>query len=305
MNNNENNNFMNIQPQDNNNGGSVPPVDPNAGMPQMEQPTNPVPDMNQNMGMPQMEQSTNPVPDMNQNMGMPQMEQPTNPVPDMNQNMGMPQMEQPANPVPDMNQNMGMPQMEQPANPVPDMNQNMGTVPPMGQPMNQMPNMNQNMGTVPPLGGGFNKKPSFMSKYGKFIFIGLIIIAIAAIAYLVFGGKKLTCTMSDSSLGIEISGTATFKFSGNTAKSVSMVMKMELPELYQDQMDALVEELESQYEEAREEGVDVKVTSTDSTITVTANAKNDQFSLIDMGNSSDNSYDAVKKAMEAEGFTCE
>ncbi len=265
MNNNENNDFTNIQPQDSNIGGSVPPIDQNINMEQ--QPVNPVPEMNP---------------------GMPQMEQPVNPVPEMNP--GMPQMEQPVDPVPEMNS--GMPQMEQPINPVPEMNPG-------------MPQMNSNMGPVPPINTNINnQKPGFMSKYGKYIFIALAVIAIAAIAYLVIGGKKLTCTMNQSNLGIEMEANANFKFNGNKAKSVSIVMTIKFPEIYQSEMDSTVDRLKEQYKAAEEEGVKVDIKTNASTITVTVDAKNDNFSLIDVSSGSDMSYDAIKKSMETEGFTC-
>ena len=198
-------------------------------------------------------------------------------------------------PVDNMAQPMGVPS-SMPSQPVNNTMPNMGTqVPPV---MNQ----NVNMNPIPPMGSTMNQgnKGGFMSKYGKVIFIVLALVVVGAALYMIFGGKKLTCTQKEDSMEASI----TFKFASDKAKSAHVQMSITLPDEYKSQKDTFISAIEEEYKSSEYKDANAKVTSKGNTIIVTMDINDKNFSILDLEDSKNNTYDKVKKDMESAGYTC-
>ena len=201
----------------------------------------------------------------------------------------------PSQPVDNMAQPMGVPS-GMPSQPVDNTMPNMGAqVPPV---MNQ----NVNMNPIPPMGNTMNQgnKGGFMGKYGKIIFIVLALVVVGAALYMIFGGKKLTCTQKEDSMEASI----TFKFASDKAKSAHVQMSITLPDEYKNQKDTFISAIEEEYKSSEYKDANAKVTSKGNTIIVTMDINDKNFSILDLEDSKNNTYDKIKKDMESAGYTC-
>ncbi len=179
----------------------------------------------------------------------------------------------------------------------------------MPNPGSQVPpvmNQNINMNPIPPMGNVMNQgnKGGFMSKYGKFIFIVLALVVVGAALYMIMGGKKLTCTKKQDEMGMNMDASITFKFASDKAKSAHAEMTLTLPDEYKSQKDTFVSLLEEEYKSSEYKDANVKVTSNDNTIVVTIDVDDKNFSVLDLEDSKENTYNAIKKDMESSGYTC-
>ena len=255
-------------------------------------PSQPVDNMAQPMeapsGMP-----SQPVDNMAQPMGVPSG-MPSQPVDNMAQPMGVPSGMS-SQPVDNMAQPMGVPSgmASQPVD---------NTMPNMGAQVPPVMNQNVNMNPIPPMGNTMNQgnKGGFMGKYGKIIFIVLALVVVGAALYMIFGGKKLTCTQKEDSMEASI----TFKFASDKAKSAHVQMSITLPDEYKNQKDTFISAIEEEYKSSEYKDANAKVTSKGNTIIVTMDINDKNFSILDLEDSKNNTYDKIKKDMESAGYTC-
>ncbi len=127
----------------------------------------------------------------------------------------------------------------------------------------------------------------------------LVLSSLAALVVMTgCGGKKLTCTMDNNSLGLETKSTVEVKFKKDVVDSMKVAMDITIPDEYKDQKDELIEEFKKSEE-------NVKVTETKNGIKVEADSSSnsDFFDDLDFDDK-EVSYDDAKKAFEAQGYTC-
>lgn len=131
------------------------------------------------------------------------------------------------------------------------------------------------------------------------IIIAIIVIAgLGAVYMLFFNTKTLTCTNSQSYFGVKTTASITIKFKNNKASSASMRVQYEVPSSYtSDQIEAAKE---SVVETVKDEDyvINPKVSVDGNVITVDADVKSDEFTSAD-------TYEAAKKELADQGYTCE
>lgn len=131
------------------------------------------------------------------------------------------------------------------------------------------------------------------------IIIAIIVIAgLGAVYMLFFNTKTLTCTNSQSYFGVKTTASITIKFKNNKASSASMRVQYEVPSSYtSEQIEAAKE---SVVETVKDEDyvINPKVSVDGNVITVDADVKSDEFTSAD-------TYDAAKKELSDQGYTCE
>lgn len=110
------------------------------------------------------------------------------------------------------------------------------------------------------------------------------------------GGKKLTCTMENNSLGLEMTQKVEVTFKKDKIDDMKVIMDVKVPDEYKDQKQELIDELKD-----LEEGM--KVTETKDGIRAEMTAGEDDFKELNI-DSETVSYEDVKKAFEAQKYTC-
>lgn len=127
---------------------------------------------------------------------------------------------------------------------------------------------------------------------------GILVISslVALIGLTGCGGKKLTCTMENNSLGLEMSQKVEITFKKDKIDDMKIVMDVKVPDEYKDQKQDLIDELKD-----LDEGM--KVTETKDGIRAEMTADDDDFKEFNIDGESV-SYDEVKKAFEAKNYTC-
>lgn len=126
----------------------------------------------------------------------------------------------------------------------------------------------------------------------------LVISSLVALVGLTGCGKKLTCTMENSQLGLEMKQKVEVKFKGDTVDTMKIAMDIVVPDKYKDQKQELIDSF-------KEEDENMKVTETKDGIRIEADSSSDSslFDEFDV-EGKEASYDDVKKAFEAQGYTC-
>ena len=191
------------------------------------------------------------------------------------------------------------------------------TIPPVMGATTQNDNMNVNasninqqvnMQPIPPMnntmGNAMNNNPKKGGKIGIFIVLIVVVIVGLAAAYLLFGGKTLSCTSTEDISGIPMKADVKIKFANNQVKTVKYVITIDLGDTYKESKDEMITLLETNYEEIKQKGAKVNITSTDTTIIVTVEADKKNMSLLEITNSKSNTYSAIKKDLEEQKFTC-
>lgn len=122
--------------------------------------------------------------------------------------------------------------------------------------------------------------------------------------------KTLSCSLEQSENGFSAKQTIEAKFVGNEVKNVGLDMTMTLDDELKDNKDLLISSLEEEFEEYQnKEGLDFNINSTsDTEIKLTLNADLEKMSdedkeeldLVD----TTGDYEATKKELEDEGYTC-
>lgn len=140
----------------------------------------------------------------------------------------------------------------------------------------------------------------------------LVLLATVVMIGLSTGCKKekvLDCSMTQEQSGIEMKQNLKATFKGNEVTDVTVVMDAVLGEKFVSYKSMFVSSLESSFSKYEDlKGVEIKTTDNDDTVTVTLKAditKMDKESkeALDVVDTKGD-YEATKKALEKEGYTC-
>lgn len=140
----------------------------------------------------------------------------------------------------------------------------------------------------------------------------LVLVATVVMIGLSTGCKKekvLDCSMSQEQSGIEMKQNLKATFKGNEVTDVTVVMDAVLGEKYASYKSIFVSSLESSFKKYEDlKGVEIKTTDDDDVVTITLKADitkmdDEAKDTLDMVDTTGN-YDATKKALEKEGYTC-
>ena len=182
-------------------------------------------------------------------------------------------------------------------NPQNDINQVTPDIP-LQQNLNPYPQNNENYVT--------NSQPPKKSIDKKIIIgAGGVIIAIVILfASGIIGSKKLTCTIEESTMGINMKQELKFQFKRNSVNKVDGKMivdygdKAEYKEIFE-------ETLKEELEDFKEDGITSEIKSNDTSMTLTFKAEKDKLKdALGMYEDDGSSYDEVKEYYEDEGYTC-
>ena len=121
-------------------------------------------------------------------------------------------------------------------------------------------------------------------------------------------GKTLKCSITEEQSGMKMTQTMNVKFKNDKASSVTANIDMKVDKEYQEYMNTLADTLKDEFKDFEENGMSLDIATKDDTIKVVIDANFDKMSdkqKNEIGfNSSDNSYDAVKKSLEDSGYSC-
>lgn len=151
--------------------------------------------------------------------------------------------------------------------------------------------------TPAPVSNGTNEKTK--SKPIIPIVIAIIVIAGLGAAYMLFfNTKTLTCTNSQSYFGVKTTASITIKFKNNKASEATMRVQYEVPSSYtSEQIEAAKQSIVDTVED-EDYIINQKVSVDGNIITVDASVKSDEFTSAD-------TYEAAKKELGDQGYTCE
>ena len=127
------------------------------------------------------------------------------------------------------------------------------------------------------------------------------VIAVLAIVYatLIKGGKKLNCTMTDSSMGMNMETNLTIKFKGNQANELNATITVDLGK-YSDYKETFINSFKDEFEQ--KEGIETNIKSDNDQVIIEMKATRAGMEV--SGYVQDDTYDEVVKDLKAEGFTC-
>ena len=127
------------------------------------------------------------------------------------------------------------------------------------------------------------------------------VIAVLAIVYatLIKGGKKLNCTMTDSSMGMDMETNLTIKFKGNQANELNATITVDLGK-YSDYKETIINSFKDEFEQ--KEGIETNIKSDNDQVIIEMKATRAGMEV--SGYVQDDTYDEVVKDLKAEGFTC-
>lgn len=127
------------------------------------------------------------------------------------------------------------------------------------------------------------------------------IVAILAIVYatLIKGGKTLNCTMTDSSMGMDMKTNLTIKFKGNQANELNATITVDLGK-YGDYKETFIDSFKDEFEQ--KEGIETNIKSDNDQVIIEMKATRAGMEV--SGYVQDDTYDEVVKDLKAEGFTC-
>ena len=198
-----------------------------------------------------------------------------------------------------MEQNQGIPLVQQTnitPQPEPSVNN-----PQPEQSINLQPNLNQD--------NSISKQPASdttqIQKHKNnniLIIVSIVaVIAVLAIVYatLIKGGKKLNCTMTDSSMGMDMETNLTIKFKGNQANELNATITVDLGK-YSDYKETFINSFKDEFEQ--KEGIETNIKSDNDQVIIEMKATRAGMEV--SGYVQDDTYDEVVKDLKAEGFTC-
>lgn len=125
----------------------------------------------------------------------------------------------------------------------------------------------------------------------------IVVIGLGATYMLFFNTKTLTCTNSQSYFGVKTTASITIKFKNNKASSASMRVQYEVPSSYTSEEIEAAKESVVETVEDEDYVINPKVSVDGNVITVDADVKSDKFTSAD-------TYDAAKKELSNQGYTC-
>ena len=118
-------------------------------------------------------------------------------------------------------------------------------------------------------------------------------------ANLIKGGKKLNCTMTDSSMGMDMETNLTIKFKGNQANELNATITVDLGK-YSDYKETFINSFKDEFEQ--KEGIETNIKSDNDQVIIEMKATRAGMEV--SGYVQDDTYDEVVKDLKAEGFTC-
>ena len=110
------------------------------------------------------------------------------------------------------------------------------------------------------------------------------------------GGKKLTCTMSEKTLGIQNNMSVVVTFKNNKVDKMKATVDMILPDEYKDQKQTLIDTL-------KDSNKNIEVIETKDGIRTTISGNSDMAGELDLDDEIV-TYDDVKKEFEEQGYNC-
>ena len=140
-------------------------------------------------------------------------------------------------------------------------------------------------------------------KKNIFIVMGiiLVILFIVVLYIFLFNFKTLTCSISEDTMGIDLSTELKMKFKGKDVSNadISMVFDLGTFSNYKEQM---LKTIENQYSSEEFKKMNLKITSDDTKIYVNMQSTKENFK--EAGFSTEGTYKEVKADLEQQGFTC-
>ena len=124
------------------------------------------------------------------------------------------------------------------------------------------------------------------------------------------GTETLSCTKEDDAATGKTITKMDATFEGNKTTKVDMNVTMELKDEYKDYKDQMVKALETQFASEDKDGVEVKTSSKDSSVSVDVNVdttkmkEEDAQSLFGFSTNAKQSKADAQKTLEADGYTC-
>ena len=198
-----------------------------------------------------------------------------------------------------MEQNQGIPLVQQTnitPQPEPSVNN-----PQPEQSINLQPNLNQDNSISKQSANDTTQIQKHKNNNILIIVSIVAVIAVLAIVYatLIKGGKKLNCTMTDSSMGMDMETNLTIKFKGNQANELNATITVDLGK-YSDYKETIINSFKDEFEQ--KEGIETNIKSDNDQVIIEMKATRAGMEV--SGYVQDDTYDEVVKDLKAEGFTC-
>ena len=199
-----------------------------------------------------------------------------------------------------MEQNQGIPLVQQTnitPQPEPSVNN-----PQPEQSINLQPNLTQDNSILKQPANDTTQIQKHKNNNNILIIVSIVaVIAVLAIVYatLIKGGKKLNCTMTDSSMGMDMETNLTIKFKGNQANELNATITVDLGK-YSDYKETFINSFKDEFEQ--KEGIETNIKSDNDQVIIEMKATREGMEV--SGYVQDDTYDEVVKDLKAEGFTC-
>ena len=136
----------------------------------------------------------------------------------------------------------------------------------------------------------------------------VLLAGILSLVVLTGCGKKetITCTQSQSTMGVKLEAVVKVELEGNKFKGIDMVIDAILPEKYMDQKDTFVKSFEKQYASFESKyGVKPVVSESEQGVKVTANMSAEQAKKFSGSNNDKATRKDVIDTFGKQGYTCE
>lgn len=170
------------------------------------------------------------------------------------------------------------------------------------QSINLQPNLTQDNSILKQPANDTTQIQKHKNKNNILIIVSIVaVIAVLAIVYatLIKGGKKLNCTMTDSSMGMDMETNLTIKFKGNKANELNATITVDLGK-YGDYKETFINSFKDEFEQ--KEGIETNIKSDNDQVIIEMKATRAGMEV--SGYVQDDTYDEVVKDLKAEGFTC-
>lgn len=130
-------------------------------------------------------------------------------------------------------------------------------------------------------------------KKGKLLVLSLILVTVLTGCG---SNKELSCTMTDSSSGLEVKSSVNVKLKNSKVDDMNVIVDAKIPEELKEQKQVIIDTLK---------GTDnsFEVSETEDGVRLTAGKDSKYFSNVDLNEKV--SYKELKDTFEAEGFKCE
>ena len=125
----------------------------------------------------------------------------------------------------------------------------------------------------------------------------LVVLALVTLVTLTgCGGKKLACTMSEKTLGIQNNMSVEVTFKDNKVDKMKAIVDMVLPDEYKEQKQTLIDNIKDSNE-------NMEVIETKDGIRTTISGGSDMIGELNLDDDI-TTYEDFKKHFEAQGYTC-